>query len=87
MYVNGFWLGVLATLVVEIFIFIIAGIVNILKQERYEEYEPSEEEFQKVLNDITGMKFEIKKVDGHLVGVPVNDKADREEETDESETE
>ena len=68
MYVNGFWLGVLVTLIVEIFLIIIAGVIRAIRGDDYEEYQPSEEEFREVLEEMTGKKFKVVEKNGYLVG-------------------
>ena len=68
MYVNGFWLGVLVTLIVEIFLIIIAGVIRAIRGDDYEEYQPSEEGFREVLEEMTGKKFKVVEKNGYLVG-------------------
>ena len=80
MWVNAFWMGVLLTLVLEVIAAIIFSIVSNHRQE--EEVEVSTEEYKKILEDMTGQKFKVKVVNGYLVGEPVEDVEDKDDETE-----
>ncbi len=79
MWVNPFWLGILLTLVLEVIVAIIFSIVSGHRQEE-EEMEVSTDEYKKILEDMTGQKFNVKVVNGYLVGEPVEDKDDEAED-------
>ena len=73
MYVNPFWFGVLMTIVSFIVVMIILALAR-SHQERWEEYEPSEEEFKKILSEMSGGKnFRVTYRDGYMVGEPIED--------------
>ena len=46
----------------------------------WQEYEPTEEEFRQVIEEITGKKFKIVEKNGYLVGEPVEDEKDESED-------
>ena len=80
MYVNPFWFGFLLAMVAMLVLVIVLAFVKAKQDEReWEEYQPTEEELEEALTEITGKKFRIVQRNGHLVGEPI------EEEKDESE--
>lgn len=67
MYVSGFWLGVLITLVVEIMLVIILGILRAIRGDDYEdEEEMSDEEISEMLTDMTDNNYKFKVKNGIL---------------------
>ena len=67
MYVSGFWLGVLITLVVEIMLVIILGILRAIRGDDYDdEEEMSDEEISEMLTEMTDNKYKFHVKNGIL---------------------
>ena len=77
MYVNPFWFGFLMALVVIVVLSVIAAIIKNHTGDD-EEIELTEEEYQKILEEMTGKAFRITRRNGYLVGEPIEDKDDEE---------
>ena len=81
MYVNGFWLGLLIGMVVMLVFFITLAHFSAKREEenRWQEYQPTEKEFQEILEQVEGKKFRVTRKDGCLVGELVEDEKDESE--------
>ena len=75
MTVNAFWFGFLIAMVVILVLVIVLALIKAKQDEReWEEYQPTDEELQYALKEITGKKFKITRSDdGYMVGEMVED--------------
>ena len=74
MLVNPFWFGFLIAMVVVLVLVILLAFIKARQDEReWEEYEPTEEEFEKALSEVTGKKFRIVQKNGYLIGEAIEE--------------
>ena len=66
MIVNPFWFGVLMTIVVEIVLVIILGILRAIRVDDEDEEEMSDEEISEMLTDMTDNNYKFKVKNGIL---------------------
>ena len=82
--VNAFWFGVLMTLfAMFVAMFIIAYFHSKRGEkshEKFEEYDPSEDEFREALEEMTGKKFRIVKKNGFMIGEIIDGGVDESED-------
>lgn len=76
MYVHPFWFGVLMAIVAMIVLFLGFGIVRALTSEEDED----DEDFEQVLTEMTGKKFRIVRKNGYLIGEPIDDEDDHDDD-------
>ena len=77
MLVNPFWFGFLIAMVAILILVLVLAFVKARQDEReWEEYQPTEEEFRKAIEELTGKKFRIVEKNGFLVGEPLEDEED-----------
>ena len=77
MLVNPFWFGFLIAMVVVLVFVIALAFIKARQDEReWQEYQPTEEELQRALSEITGKKFKIVQKNGYMVGEMVEDEED-----------
>ena len=70
MYVNGFWLGLLIGMVVMLVFFITLAHFSAKREEEkgWQEYQPTEDEFKEIFQNVKGKTFRITNKNGHMVG-------------------
>ena len=66
MRVDPFWFGVLMTIVVEISLIIILGILRVIRGDDEDEEEMSDEEISEMLTEMTDNKYKFHVKDGIL---------------------
>ena len=77
MLVNPFWFGFLIAMVVVLVFVIALAFIKARQDEReWQEYQPTKEELQAALSEITGKKFKIVQKNGYMVGEMVEDEED-----------
>ena len=79
MTVNAFWFGFLIAVVVILVLLLAVAFVSARRSER-EDDEISEQEYKDILEDMTGKKFKVVRKHGYLVGEPIEDPDDDEDQ-------
>lgn len=79
MTVNAFWFGFLIAVVLVLVLLISVAFISARRSEREEE-EISDQEYKEILEGMTGKKFKVVRKNGYLVGEPVEDHDDDEDQ-------
>ena len=79
MTVNAFWFGFLIAVVLALVLLILVAFISARRSEREEE-EISEQEYKEILEGMTGKKFKVVQRNGYLVGEPIEDPDDDEDQ-------
>lgn len=79
MEVNAFWFGFLIAVVVILVLLISVAFISARRSEREEE-EISDQEYKEILEGMTGKKFKVVRKNGYLVGEPIEDPDDDEDQ-------
>lgn len=77
MMVNPFWFGVLMTLFAIILLLMIAAFIGAKRSDHNDQTE--ENEFLETLEQMTGRKFKVTVKNGYLVGEPLEDEDESED--------
>lgn len=79
MTVNAFWFGFLIAVVLALVLLISVAFISARRSEREEE-EISDQEYKEILEGMTGKKFKVVRKNGYLVGEPIEDPDDDEDQ-------
>jgi len=79
MTVNAFWFGFLIAVVLVLVLLISVAFISARRSEREEE-EISDQEYKEILEGMTGKKFKVVRKNGYLVGEPIEDPDDGEDQ-------
>lgn len=79
MTVNAFWFGFLIAVVAILVLLISVAFISARRSEREEE-EISDQEYKEILEGMTGKKFKVVRKNGYLVGEPIEDPDDDEDQ-------
>ena len=79
MTVNAFWFGFLIAVVLVLVLLISVAFISARRSEREEE-EISDQEYKEILEGMTGKKFKVVRKNGYLVGEPIADPDDDEDQ-------
>ena len=79
MTVNAFWFGFLIAVVRVLVLLISVAFISARRSEREEE-EISDQEYKEILEGMTGKKFKVVRKNGYLVGEPIEDHDDDEDQ-------
>lgn len=79
MTVNAFWFGFLIAVVLVLVLLISVAFISARRSER-EEKEISDQEYKEILEGMTGKKFKVVRKNGYLVGEPIEDPDDDEDQ-------
>ena len=79
MTVNAFWFGFLIAVVLVLVLLITVSFVAARRSEQEEEA-MDEQQYKEILEDMTGKKFKVVREHGYLVGEPIEDPDDDEDQ-------
>lgn len=79
MTVNAFWFGFLIAIVLVMVLLITVAFVAARRSDQEEEA-MDEQQYKEILEDMTGKKFKVVRKHGYLVGEPVEDPDDDEDQ-------
>lgn len=79
MTVNAFWFGFLIAVVLVLVLLPSVAFISARRSEREEE-EISDQEYKEILEGMTGKKFKVVRKNGYLVGEPIEDPDDDEDQ-------
>ena len=78
MTVNAFWFGFLIAVVLVLVLLISVAFISARRSEQEEEI--SDQEYKEILEGMTGKKFKVVRKNGYLVGEPIEDPDDDEDQ-------
>ena len=78
MTVNAFWFGFLIAIVLVMVLLITVAFVAARRSDQEEEI--SDQEYKEILEGMTGKKFKVVRKNGYLVGEPIEDPDDDEDQ-------
>lgn len=79
MTVNAFWFGFLIAIVLVMVLLITVAFVAARRSDQEEEA-MDEQQYKEILEDMTGKKFKVVRKHGYLVGEPIEDPDDDEDQ-------